>query len=73
MEKKRYILFGYRDYYPDGGMEDALISFETKEELIERSNEFSFDCYNVFDTSTFNVGNGYTPLKAFDNIGTIKD
>lgn len=70
MEKKRYVLFGHRNYYPDGGMDDALFSFETGEELIELSSTLSFDRYNVFDTLTFHVGNGYEALDAFNNINS---
>ncbi len=65
MEKKRYILFGYLGYYPRGGMNDALISFNTEEELIKESSDFVYDYYNAFDSETFKTGSGYSPLLAF--------
>ncbi|MFK3936551.1 hypothetical protein ACI2JA_03415 [Alkalihalobacillus sp. NPDC078783] len=71
MEKKRYILFGYMGYYPSGGMKDAMISFEDKEELIRESSGFGADGYNILDTETFNVGKGYSPTVAFDDIGNV--
>jgi hypothetical protein len=68
MEKKRYILFGYMGYYPMGGMNDAMISFDTKEELIEESFNFEADYYNVFDVETFKTGGGYNPIFAFEDL-----
>lgn len=29
---KRYLLFGYSDYYPDGGWHDFIESFDTLDE-----------------------------------------
>lgn len=68
MEKKRYILFGYLGYYPSGGMNDAMISFDTQEELINESSHFECDYYNVFDTKTFKTGDGYNPIIAFKDL-----
>lgn len=73
MKKKRYIIFGYADYYPSGGMDDALTSFSSKEELLElvaEDEDIMFDCdfYDVFDTETFWSGSGDTPIKAFKNL-----
>lgn len=68
MEKKRYILFGFLGYYPSGGMNDAMISFDTFEELKEESEGFSADYYNILDTETFQVGSGYSPITAFDSL-----
>jgi hypothetical protein len=68
LEKKRYVLFGYLTYYPSGGMDDAMISFDTKKELIEESSRFSCDYYDVFDTETFKTGSGGSPEDAFKNL-----
>lgn len=56
MKKKRYILFGFYNYYPSGGMNDAIESFDEKEEIlndVEQYNSFGYDYYQIFDTETF--------------------
>lgn len=68
MDKKRFILFGYMAYYPCGGMNDAMISFDTEEELIDESGHFTCDYYNIFDTETFKTGDGASPVKAFQDL-----
>lgn len=68
MEKKRFILFGFLNYYPCGGMDDALISFDTIEDLEEMSEGFSSDYYNILDTETFKIGEGYSPTIAFEKL-----
>lgn len=68
MEKKRYILFGYSDYYPAGGMEDALFSFNTREELLAESDDITGDGFNVLDTETFKVGKGWSSLEAYEDL-----
>jgi len=68
MDKKRFILFGYMAYYPCGGMNDSMISFDTEEELINESKSFQCDYYNVFDTETFKTASDYSPIKAFENL-----
>ena len=70
MEKKRFILFGFLSYYPSGGMSDALISFDTLEELIKESYHFECDYYNILDTKHFKVGRGYSPTIAFSNLAS---
>lgn len=68
MEKKRYILFGYSTYYPSGGMDDALISFDTEEELKIESNHFTSDYFDILDSETFVSGTGYSPLEAWNSL-----
>lgn len=68
MEKKRYILFGYSDYYPSGGMDDALFSFNTEEELLNESDNIRGDGFNILDTETFKVGKGWSSSEAFENL-----
>lgn len=38
----RYLLFGFSDYYPSGGMEDLRIKFNTYEEF---KKNFTFENY----------------------------
>lgn len=48
---KRYLLFGFDCYYPCGGMDDFIDSFDTLEEIeqwyIQHPNHS--DGYNIFD------------------------
>lgn len=68
LSKKRYILFGFLGYYPRGGMNDALFSFDTIDELIKEPVITECDGYNILDTETFNVGRGFTPTMAYKNL-----
>ncbi len=36
---KKYIVFAYDDYYPQGGLNDIHGSFETLEEAVEASSK----------------------------------
>jgi len=50
---KRYLLFGWNTYYPDGGWNDFIKDFDTCEELHEyRCNTNEFDTYSVVDRDT---------------------
>ena len=48
---KRYLLFSYESYYPDGGMEDCDGAFDTAEEAIAAhelgENAHVFDLLNL--------------------------
>lgn len=85
MEKKRFVLFGYNHNFPTkgGGMNDALTSFDTFEELSKEiskddKEEFSYlkvyewNVYQVFDTKTFNEGEGETPFQAYFEATTAE-
>lgn len=48
---KRYILFGFDDYYPLGGMNDLAFDFDTKEEF-KKSFDGTDDRYNIYDSET---------------------
>ena len=40
MEKnKRYMVFGYADYYPNGGILDCISSFDTFEEALKAASD----------------------------------
>ncbi len=57
---KRYILFGGDDYYPSGGTDDLIGSFDTLQEAQEEGNRRNnlaayinsdqIDWYNILDT-----------------------
>lgn len=68
LDKKRYILFGFYTYYPCGGMDDAIMSFDTLEELIENSSYCWYDYYNILDTESFTQGRGTSPSNAFKDL-----
>lgn len=51
MEKqKRFLVFGYDTYYPNGGMNDCINSFDTIEDAKkEIFSNLKFDYYEIFD------------------------
>ncbi len=49
MQHKRYIVFGFDKYYPDGGMRDVLHSYDLKQDAIECANIAEFEFVQVFD------------------------
>lgn len=50
----RFLLFGFDDYYPRGGLDDCKGSFNSKDELLEILNDtLPFDKYNVLDLETY--------------------
>ncbi|WP_025911979.1 hypothetical protein [Priestia flexa] len=61
MEKARYIVFSFDSYYPSGGLNDVLFTFDTSADFIEKIKEyynkdhgtFIHDYYQMFDTETF--------------------
>ena len=52
---RRYLLFAGDRYYPAGGWNDFVDSFDTKEEALERAWEAlsgMFDWYHIIDHET---------------------
>lgn len=79
MEKKRFILFGTNTYYPSGGMNDSIISFDTLDELSHEVEEdgnrdgytriLESDRYQVFDTKHFKASSWRdSPTQAFSSL-----
>jgi hypothetical protein len=50
---KRFLLFGFDRYYPGGGWNDFLGSFDTAEEAREfaAAQKYQPDCHDVIDTA----------------------
>jgi len=48
---KQYILFAFHYYYPQGGMDDMVSSFDTQQEAEDyiRLKDY-YDEYQIFDT-----------------------
>jgi hypothetical protein len=51
---KRYILFGYEQYYPSGGMNDYIGDYDTVSEALMFLEELDKDedkpeCYHIYD------------------------
>ncbi len=71
---KRYMLFGFDHYYPRGGMNDLIGTFDSKEEVddhfiklhMEGEYIIKYDKYQLFDTEKEEIL-GYT-LPDFDSI-----
>lgn len=75
LEKKRYILFGCDDYYPCGGMNDAITSFNDGEYdsvVAEQEEVYKCDWYHVFDTKTFKLYEGQKK-REIPRINVIND
>lgn len=51
---KKYWLFAYADYYPDGGMNDVRLKFNTAEEFKNNHGEVydGFAVYELLDMET---------------------
>lgn len=58
---KRYLLFSYDQYYPEGGMNDFRESYATLDEAIFAQNNFAdlngrrYDIYDIYDTLTMSL------------------
>ncbi|VXC07644.1 hypothetical protein BACI349Y_560028 [Bacillus sp. 349Y] len=58
MEKKRYILFGFSEFYPSGGLNDALCTFDEHEYFAVRHKHSGHDDLQILDTHTLKVTQG---------------
>ena len=59
---KRYLLFGYNQYYPRGGWYDLQGSFDTPQEAIKAAKtgesmvaEVGYDWWHIIDTETMSI------------------
>lgn len=82
IEKKRFIIFGYDEYYPSGGMGDFISSFDTLEELLDKMklaeeeaffSRYTRDYFNILDIKHFKTGSGNSPTKAFSRLSEKTD
>jgi len=46
---KRYLLFAYESYYPSGGKNDEVGSYDTLEEAVAAANTGTFQNYDYKD------------------------
>lgn len=72
MEKKRFILFVMEQYYPSGGMNDAMESFDLEEyEVVKKEYPVGERSVHIFDTEKFKTYNvysdGYPDLSDINN------
>lgn len=56
-EIKKFIIFAYNDYYPNGGLDDMKDSFDTlKEAIAEAKKEYkSMDFIEIVDKDTWKI------------------
>lgn len=59
---KRYLLFGYVDYYPSGGLNDLIASYDTIEEAVKVAKEEQQEYYEIYDR----IAGKRICLKSFD-------
>lgn len=56
MKYKKYILFGFDRYHPNGGLGDIVNSFDTRDEAydeIHANDHFNYDYFYVIDRDTW--------------------
>lgn len=49
----RYMIFAYDRYYPSGGLNDLLTTFESIEDIDFEELDVDFGYFQLFDTVTF--------------------
>lgn len=54
---KKYLLFGFDEFYPSGGLNDLICMFDSVPEAIDGylenvDNDFGYDKFQVFNTSS---------------------
>lgn len=50
-EYKRFLVFGYESYYPQGGLVDVQATFDAKQEAIKYAlEECEYENIEIFDT-----------------------
>lgn len=54
---KRYLLFAGSLYYPSGGWDDFIASFDTVDECVARAktDPYSMDWWHILDTTTWQI------------------
>jgi hypothetical protein len=53
---KRYIVFGFDRYYPNGGFNDCLGSYDSMEEIDEKiEKQFEYYTFNGFSRDEFQI------------------
>lgn len=60
---KRYIVFDFDHYYPNGGLGDIVGSFDTVEEASEAYLACKGDEFYVLDRDTWKIIQGHPPTK----------
>lgn len=46
---KRYYVFGYKQYYPNGGIEDIVATFDNKKEAIKYAKKSTDNYVHILD------------------------
>jgi len=49
---KRYMLFGFDQYYPLGGMKDFIDSFANQDDALKYAIEHHEDMFHIYDLIT---------------------
>ena len=52
---KKYLLFGYEDFYPEGGVHDFVDSFDSIDEAKAYTDEDRKDRYQIVDRDTMKI------------------
>ena len=57
MKYKKYIVFGFDNYYPSGGLSDIVRSHDSIEEARAETKNGDYDSYEIVDRDTWEVVN----------------
>lgn len=55
MKYKKYIVFGFDNYYPSGGLSDIVRSHDSIEEARAETKNGDYDSYEIVDRDTWEV------------------
>ena len=60
----RYLVFGFRDYYPEGGLDDIILTTDNIDEVKEHIRWFGMES-DTYDTEVYNVSK-YDNIQVYD-------
>jgi hypothetical protein len=69
----RYLLFGFNDYYPAGGMEDLKIKFNTIEEFENKFEFTDYDNWQLVDLNDFQIYEFSTSIMYHHGVDDYKE
>jgi len=69
---KRFWLFMFDNYYPTGGMNDFVDSFETKADAVQAVASKSRDYYQILDSRTGEIENHPSPSNPYQTNRTYE-
>jgi hypothetical protein len=72
-DMKKYILFGYWNYYPGGGLNDLLLNFDNMTEFNEEGVASDCDAYQILNMENGNYKSISIPYNMFEDVEYDKE